>query len=277
MLGYDHELIYTMGSMLGIGDVSQMLQVIDETEVQGLDVMSAGVVLAWGTEALERGLVSAKDTDGVLMAWGNAPAYIEAIQRIVSQPTDFYRALARGADHAASIYGGEEFALTFGGNEMPGYHTGPGCHLGYLSGARHSHLDSAGYSLDQEALGADKPLDPQEVADSLAEEEAWRQVLSSLVVCFFARGVYTPEIIQQALSATGMAYDPDSLKRLGENILRQKNRFKEREGFDLKNVRIPKRILDTPSSLGKINEDFMRHTITLLAEQKGDTEPQTGK
>jgi aldehyde:ferredoxin oxidoreductase len=267
MLGYDHELIYAMGSMLGISDVPQMLQVIDEAEIQGLDVMSTGVVLAWATEALERKLVSEKETDGLALAWGNASAYTEAIQRIVAQPTDFYRALARGAEHAAATYGGEDFSLTFGGNEMPGYHTGPGCHLGYLSGARHSHLDSAGYSLDQKALSIDKLPPPQEVATALREEEAWRQVLSSLVICFFARGVYTPEVIQQALGAIGVTHNADDLKQLGMNILQQKHRFKEREGFDLKNIRIPNRILETPSPLGKINEDYMRQALSFFAKQ----------
>jgi aldehyde:ferredoxin oxidoreductase len=95
-------------------------------------------------------------------------------QRIVSQPNDFYRALARGAEHAASIYGGLDFALAFGGNEMPGYHTGPGCHLGYLTGARHSHLDSAGYSLDQKAAAKGEALTP----DGVAERPAGRRALA---------------------------------------------------------------------------------------------------
>lgn len=270
MLGYDHELIYAMGSMLGIDDVAGMLKVIDEAEAQGLDVMSTGVVLAWATEAQNRGLISTADTDGLALSWGEAPTYIAAIQRIVTQPTAFYRNLARGAEHSASIYGGLDFALTFGGNEMPGYHTGPGAHLGYLSGARHSHLDSAGYSLDQHALKADQPLTPKEVATALIEEEAWRQVLSSLVICFFARGVYTPEIVQQALNAIGVSYDVKGLKRLGAKILGQKNQFKAREGFKLSNIRIPKRILTTPSPLGKIDEDFMRQTLALLAVQQED-------
>jgi aldehyde:ferredoxin oxidoreductase len=250
-----------MGSMLGIDDVSGMLQVIDEAEVQGLDVMSTGVVLAWVTEALEKGLITTEETDGLELVWGDAPTYIEAIQRIISQPTDFYHALARGADHAASIYGGEDFALTFGGNEMPGYHTGPGAHLGYLSGARHSHLDSAGYSLDQKALNADQSLSPPDIATALLKEEAWRQVLSSLVVCFFARGVYTPEIIQRALDTIGLDYSTEDLSRLGEQILKNKHSFKSREGFDLSEVRIPSRILETPSSLGAIQEDFIRLTL----------------
>jgi aldehyde:ferredoxin oxidoreductase len=135
MLGYDHEPIYAMGSMLGGSDVSGMFQLMDEAEVQGLDVMSTGVALAWTTEALERGVISTEETDGLALTWGDYPTYVEAVRRIVSQPNDFYQALARGVEHAASIYGGADFALAFGGNEMPGYHTGPGCHLTYLTGA----------------------------------------------------------------------------------------------------------------------------------------------
>ena len=265
MLGYDHELIYAMGSMLGIDDVSGMLLLIDEAEVQGLDVMSTGVVLAWATEALENGLVKTGDADGLTLTWGDAPTYIQAIQRIVSQPTDFYRALARGVDYAASIYGGDDFALAFGGNEMPGYHTGPGCHLGYLCGARHRLLDSAGYSLDQAALSADQPLSPGEVAEALLGEEAWRQVLSSLVICFFARGVYTPELIQKALHTIGLEYTPEDLIQLGVDTLHLKHQFKAREGFDLQNIRIPRRIFETPSTLGIIDEDFVRQVLEIMA------------
>ena len=38
--------------------------------------------------------------------------------------------------------------------------------------------------------------------DALAEE-CWRQVLSSLVVCFFARGIYQPELVVRALAGGG--------------------------------------------------------------------------
>lgn len=67
MLGYDHEPIYAVGSLLGVSDVPGMLRIMDETEVQGLDVMSTGVCLAWATEALERGLITLEDTNG--LAW----------------------------------------------------------------------------------------------------------------------------------------------------------------------------------------------------------------
>jgi aldehyde:ferredoxin oxidoreductase len=261
MLGYDHEPIFAAGSMLGLTEAPGMLQVLDEIEVQGLDAMSAGVALAWATEALERGLITPRDTDGLALAFGQAQPYIEAVKRIVSQPTDFYRALARGVEHAASVYGGAEFALAFGGNEMAGYHTGPACHLGYLTGARHSHLDSAGYSLDQKAAKSGQVLTPDGVADALLAEERWRQVLSSLVVCFFARGVYDAPTVLRALACAGYDWTQADLERLGAETLRQKYAFKGREGFDLAKVRIPRRILETAAPAGPFDEAFMRQAM----------------
>lgn len=266
MLGYDHEPIYAVGSMLGVGQTPDMLQIIDATEVQGLDVMSTGVCLAWATEALARGLITLEDTDGIPLAFGNAAAYIAATERITTQPTEFYRALARGVEHAASRYGGEEFALAFGGNEMPGYHTGPGCHLGYLTGARHSHLDSAGYSLDQKAAQKGETLTPEGVADALLQEERWRQVLASLVICFFARGIYTPETITSALAPLGIEMTPDALIALGADILRHKTRFKLREGFRFEDLRLPSRIWETPSPAGPFDADFLRAAIARYGE-----------
>jgi aldehyde:ferredoxin oxidoreductase len=267
MIGYDHEPIFATGSLLGIGDAPGMLQLMDEMEVQGLDVMSGGVALAWATEALQRGLITTKETDGLTLAFGDAKSYIAATQRIVSQPTDFYRALARGAEYAASVYGGAEFALTFGRNEMPGYHTGPGCHLGYLTGARHSHLDSAGYSLDQKAASKGETLTPDGVATALVKEERWRQVLTSLVICLFARGIYTEEMVLKALAVAGFNWSADKLHQLGTETLKLKNQFKAREGFDLAQVRIPRRILETPSPLGTVDETFVRQALVKFAAE----------
>jgi aldehyde:ferredoxin oxidoreductase len=266
MLGYDHEPIYAMGSMLGGSDVAGMFQLMDEAEVQGLDVMSTGVALAWTTEALERGVISTEETDGLALTWDDYPTYVEAVRRIVSQPNDFYQALARGVEHAASIYGGADFALAFGGNEMPGYHTGPVCHLTYLTGSRHSHLDSAGYSLDQKAGARGEPLTPEGVAEALLKEERWRQVLASLVVCFFARGVYTPETVRRALAVTSSEHTVEDLVRLGTETLRRKYAFKMREGFDPAALRIPRRILETPSPLGPLEEEFLRQCIARFVE-----------
>ena len=260
MIGYDYEPIFAIGSMLGISSPDGLLRLMDRIEALGLDVMSAGVALAWATEALERGLISPEATDGVRLAWDDDAAYLAAAERIVEQPNDFYRTLARGVERAAERYGGSEFALAFGGNEMPGYHTGPAAHVGFLVGARHSHLDNAGYSLDQKVL-VRKRMSPEELARAVVDEEAWRQVLSSLVVCFFARGIYKPEVVSQALRVAGVDLEPDDLDRLGEQVYREKYRFKFREGFSLEDVRIPNRIFQTPSLVEDWDEAYVRRTV----------------
>jgi aldehyde:ferredoxin oxidoreductase len=261
MIPYDYELIYALGSMLGVFDEKAMLHLIDDVEIWGLDAMSTGVVLAWATEAQEKGLITQNDTLGLNLRWGDRPTYAKAVEYIVKQPNEFYSALAQGVDKASTLYGGADFALAFGGNEMPGYHTGPVSHIGYLTGARHSHLDAAGYSIDQAALKEKLP-DPKAAATKLLKEEAWRQILSSLVVCFFARGIYDKDTVLKTLETAGHhKVPPESLDKLGVEILREKNRFKEREGFKPRELRIPRRIFETPSPLGKVEEKYIRESV----------------
>jgi len=254
-VGYDYEPIYALGSMLGAREPEGMLKLIDVVEAYGLDAMTTGVVLAWATEAYKRGIISKEDLDGVELDWGRYDAYIEAVKRIVEQPTELYRAMARGVKYAAERFGGREFALSFSGNEMPGYHTGPAAHLTFAFGARHSHLDSAGYSLDQKTIG--KTPTPREVVERLYEEESWRQVLSSLVVCFFAREIYKPENAAEALRPLGFELTADDLLKLGRRIYGEKYRLKIREGFKPEEVEFPKRIFETPTPHGVLSPEYM--------------------
>lgn len=264
MISYDYETLYALGAMLGIGDAPGYLRLVDRIEHLALDAMSAGVALAWATEALERGVISTNETDGLRLAWGDAATYCQAVERIVSQPNEFYAALARGVEAAAEQYGGLDFALSYGKNEMPGYHTGPASHLGFLLGARHSHLDNAGYSLDQKVLV--KELIPaEETARRIVEEERWRQILSSLVICFFARGIYDPDTVADCLQTVGIEADSARLDQIGKTIHAEKYAFKFREGFSLQELRIPKRILETVSPVQGWDETYMRETIAAVA------------
>ena len=260
MIAYDYELLYSLGSMLGVFDEKGLLRLIDSVELWGLDAMSTGVVLAWVTEAMEKGLITEVDTLGLKLGWGDSESYIQAIEHIVKQRNEFYANIARGVEYASKIYGGEDFALAFGGNEMAGYHTGPVTHIGSLVGARHSHLDAAGYSIDQKAL-KDKLPDPKEAAAMLLKEEVWRQTLSSLVVCFFARNIYDKDTVLKTLETTGHKVASERLSSMGLEILREKNQFKLEHGFDPSALRIPKRILEMDSPHGKVQEEYLKEAV----------------
>lgn len=273
MISYDYEPIYALGSMLGISDTRGFLSLMEQVEILGLDAMSTGVVLAWATEAQERGIISEKETMGLKFNWGDYDTFIKAVKLIVRQPNDFYGALARGVKYVSSVYGGAEFALSLGGNEMPGYHTGPAAHIGVLVGARHSHLDNAGYSVDQKHM-AKQNVGPEELAVTLVTEERWRQVLSSLVVCFFARGLYQPDIVLKALKLTGFSLTRKELDRIGEEIHRQKYRFKMRHGFSLDDVYLPKRILETSTPFGRLGEPYIKSVVEHFKQLLSDGESE---
>ncbi|MGC8912887.1 MAG: aldehyde ferredoxin oxidoreductase N-terminal domain-containing protein [Thermoplasmata archaeon] len=258
MVSYDHELIYSLGSMLGIGEPQGFLKILEAVEKIGIDAISAGVSLAWATEMLERGMISEKETL-LPLKWGDANGYIKAVNYIVEQPNEFYRALAEGVEHASTIYGGRECALAFGKNEMAGYHTGALFYGTLLTGARHSHLDSAGYSFDEKQL---KGLPtPDNGAELLFGEEEWRNVLTSLVVCLFARGIYDEKNVCDALGVAGIQKDAKELHELGREILRLKHGFKAREGFDYTKLRIPERIIDTPTPSGRIDPQYLKKLV----------------
>lgn len=262
MISYDYEPVYSLGAMLGIFKIEGFLKLLDAVEAWGMDAMSTGVTLAWATEAYKKGLITDRDTLGLKFRWGDHQTYMKAVELIGrSRANEFYKTLAKGVEYASSCYGGKDFALSFGSNEMPGYHTGPMCHIGYLTSSRHSHLDSAGYSLDQKMLNLGKLPEPKEAAKELFKEESWRQILTSLVVCLFARGIYEKDVIINTLEISGIRLNSEGLDKLGSEILAKKLKFKLREGFDPSKLRIPRRIFETVTPHGKIDEEYVNKSV----------------
>ncbi|TYB31514.1 MAG: aldehyde:ferredoxin oxidoreductase [Candidatus Mcinerneyibacterium aminivorans] len=266
MISYDYELIYSLGTMLGISKSNNVLKIIQSVEEVGIDGMSTGVILAWATEAYKKGIITDNQVDGVAFEWGEYAEYIKAIDKIINPPNKFYKDLSKGVYYASRKYGGNDYALSFGKNEMPGYHTGPAAYLGFMLGARHSHLDSGGYSIDQKIL-SNKSLTHEEIVDKLIEEESWRQILSSLVVCFFARKIYSEEVVSKCLGLLGCEDEIDKIKNLGIEIYKKKFDFKFREGFDFNNMEIPKRIVETRSPTMKFDKKFIQKALK-YAEEK---------
>jgi aldehyde:ferredoxin oxidoreductase len=250
-VSYDHEPIFAIGSMLGVLDCFRVLDIIDVVERMGLDVMSAGVALAWATEALEKGVISEAETI-VRLKFGEADGYKEGMRHLALGTNEFYQVLSRGTMVAAERYNGKDFACVLG-QEMAGYATGETFFAAQALGLRHSHLDSAGYAYDQKP-GEKNAL---KAAEFLVRDEQGRVFLTSMLACLFARGVYTDELLSRCLNSLG--YDqlagsiPDVSLRIQK--LRWKTRFAT--GFDPKSVPIPKRFTEVVTWKGKIDVEYL--------------------
>jgi aldehyde:ferredoxin oxidoreductase len=255
-VSYDYELEYSLGSLLGVGDRNGLLALIESVEELGLDAMSAGVVLAWLTEAREKGLI-ADEALGVPLAFGDVKAYLQALKLLVEGRDEVWEAARHGTAALAARYGGD-FDLQLSGNEISGYHTGYGTLLGHAVGARHSHLDGAGYALDQKSPGAS----PESFVEPLMVEEQERCMLTSLHACLFARKIYGDrELVREALGSLGMEWSDAQLDELGRSALRLKHRLKIALGFSLADLRLPKRFFQTPSPAGVLDEAALRKAV----------------
>jgi len=260
-VSYDHEPIFATGSMLGMTNAFSVLGVIDMVEKMGLDVMSAGVALAWATEALDKGVISEKETL-VPLKFDDAAGYKEAVRHLGLGSNDFYRSLAQGTMKAAEQYGGEDFACVLG-QEMGGYATGEVFFISQALGFRHSHLDSGGYSFDQK----DEEKNVKKAVEFLVRDEQGRVLLTSMVACLFARSVYTDELLANCLNSLGYTTLADNMQQVAEHIQKLRWRLRLATGFEPAAVNIPKRFTEITNWKGNIDVEFLNNLKTEYAKR----------
>jgi len=248
---YDYEPIFAAGTMLGISNCFDVLRILEDFERLGLDAMSAGVALAWATEATEKGLVSEKETITSLK-FGDAHAYQEAAGYLGTGSNDFYRLLADGTLNAARVYGGEEFSCVLG-QEMAGYATGPLFFAAQSLGFRHSHLDTGAYGYEQK----ENEQDIEKAVDYLIDDEPGRAFLTSMVACLFARSVYSPDTLAQCLAVSGFEDLADSLQETAEHIRRLRWQVRIATGFKPEDIDIPKRFYEVSTIRGPVDGDYL--------------------
>jgi aldehyde:ferredoxin oxidoreductase len=260
-VSYDHEPIFATGSMLGVTDAFAVLGIIDMVEKVGLDVMSAGVALAWATEAFEKGIISEKETL-LPLRFGNAELYKEAALHLGMASNDFYRLLAQGTMKAAKRYGGEDFACVLG-QEMAGYATGEVFFTSQALGLRHSHLDSGGYSFDQKHQ--DKNL--AEAVDFLIDDEQGRVFLTSMVSCLFARGVYTNDLLANCLNTLGYRSLAETMDDVSRRIQKLRWKIRTATGFNPQGVKFPRRFTEVTTWKGPVDDKFLTALTDAYAQR----------
>lgn len=259
-VAYDHEPNFAAGPMLGVTDPSEVLAINDMADRQGLDIISAGVALAWAVEATQKGLISEKETE-VKLTFGDAAAFKRAMWLIGHKANDFYAALGQGTLAAAKQYGGEDFACVLG-QEMAGYATGETYFASQTVAFRHSHLDTGAYSYDQKHKEQDVPA----VVKFLVDDERERVLLTSLVACLFAREVYKPEVVAAALTSLGYGELAGNIDAAAENARRARWRLKIRTGYEPKATRIPQRFSEITTWKGPVDAAYMEALRLAYAE-----------
>jgi aldehyde:ferredoxin oxidoreductase len=221
-----------LGAGLGIDDFDAVVTLGAACDRLGVDVISAGNAVAWAVRASQEGVL-ARD-----LSFGDPASARELVRDISYREGELGDALADGVDAAAERIGVDELVPTVKAMALPSYDPrgSPAMALAYATSDRGACHRRA-RPVVEEVFATDE-WSPDRRAAAVAEEQITRAVLWSLVVDDFAgegiRGYGAPW-----LSAVGLDYAPEELRRVGERVWTLTRLFNVREGFDRSDDTLP--------------------------------------
>lgn len=247
--GPEYETLAMLGSNLGISDPGIIVQANLLCDRLGLDVISAGGVLAFAMECVERGLLTNASVSD--LRFGNGEAALRVLENIA------YRRgvgdlLAEGVREIASQVGGnsEDFAMHVKGLELPAYdpRAGFGTGLTYAVTPR-GGCHRRAWPPAREVLGDVPPYTVEGKAQMVKEMFDERAILHSLVVCDFHTSALPIPMTQYAefvTAVTGQEYSMDDWSRAADRIETTIRVLNVQEGLTRIDDTLPPRLLDEP-------------------------------
>jgi len=272
--GPEYETASVFGSYCDIDDLGAVSYANQLCNQYGVDTIAAGATMAFAIECFERGVITAEDTGGIELAWGNAPAMIEMLEATL-QRDGFGDILAEGSARAAAAIGAaaEPYALTVKGTEFPAHmpeikrslaliyavnpfgadHQSSEHDPNYEPEAFETSYEKLGVRMA--ALGLTDPQDPmvlnaEKVKFALQTQYAF-SAMDTVNVCQFVYGpgwelLGPAELAAVVTAITGVETTVDSLQEIGARRLNMLRAFNAREGLTRAEDTLPRRLFDEP-------------------------------
>ena len=301
--GPEYETISALGTNLNITDLKAIAKGNEICNRYCIDTISAGMTIAFACECFEEGTVTAADTDGLELRFGDADLMIQLLE-MIARREGFGDRLAEGSARLAQQLGLEDKAchLSVKGQEVsmhdPRVKVGVG--IGFAVspyGADHMTAahDTVFVNENSFPLNSVKPLGiyksmhatditAQKVRNYKLLENFWR-TLDALGLCVFGyapRGVMPIETMVKCVKAvTGWETSLFELMRAGERGTLMARAFNCREGITIKDDRLPKRLFDPKPDGARAGEQIFaeadfNEAIRLYYEMIG-CDPASGR
>jgi aldehyde:ferredoxin oxidoreductase len=259
--GPEYETLAALGSYCGVSDLAAVARANQLCNMYGMDTISCGATVAWAMDCFERGLITAQDTDGIELRFGNAEALVQMVERI-GKREGLGRVLGEGSARAAQALGvGQELVVAVKNHEFPAHMPQVKRSLALIYavnpfGADHmSHEHDPSYSEHPSRMAALGLLDPQ--PDDVLNAEKVRfalygeyvySCLDTVSVCQFVWGpawqLYGPNQLVEAVRAvTGWDVSLWELMKVGERRLNLLRAFNAREGVGAEADTVPPKLL----------------------------------
>lgn len=254
----EYEGLSGMGSNLGIEEAGALCWLCNEVDRLGLDMNWSGTALGWAIEAYERGIISAEETVGVELRWGDEKAAAALLKQIAYKEGKLGKALAEGLRKAVREIAGEEgesFLMHIKGKANKGhdYRSMWGMLLGVMISGKSSGWEAGTPDLLPDP---DVGVEAQDRFDSslkplsarlLQRKRLWAETLG---VCNFG----WVDIDVMAAHSTAVTGDPltkEQALQIGERLVNLARAFNVRHGYKpVDDLDIGPRFLEAPPDGG---------------------------
>lgn len=265
--GPEYETLGGFGGLLLNSDLESICHINMLCNDYGLDTISTSACIAFATEAVEQGLLSREDVDGLDLTWGNAEAIVACVHKIGRREGigDF---LAEGIRRMVERLGpaAQPLALHVKGMEMP-YHD-PRAFISmavnYATANRGAcHMEAMtyyeGYGIEIPGVvyrpGADHwqaRLQSEGSGTMAAHYQNFQSVYNPLGLCkFIERGAMGPEQLANLVNqALGWGWTVEDVWRTGERLFNLKRLINVRYGVTAADDELPERLATLPRPSG---------------------------
>ena len=278
--GPHYETIWAFTGPTGCTDLGATVKADYMCCELGLDSISTGNSIGFAYELFEKGILTTKDTDGLVLKYGDPEPMLKLVEKI-GRREGLGDILAEGVKRAAEKIGkgAEQYAMHVKGLEMPGYEPRAMKALGMhyaLSNTGANHC----YGYAQQEMGNPRPR----LVDAAADEDKgdivkynqdYVAAIELTNACTFPANnleLFGPELIANMLVAAlgetkfGSA---DYLWHVGEKVYNLERCFNIREGFSRKDDTLPKRMYTEPLQGGMRDGEIIRKPDVIIDEYYG--------
>ena len=261
----------SLGSRCGNDNLESVLFGHHLANQYGMDTISLGGTISWAMEAWDEGLLTAEDTGGIDLSWGNHESIVKLIKMIAFRE-GFGNILAEGSARAAEKIGRgtEKFVMTVKKQEIAGQEPRAQKSMGLAAvtaarGADHLYafpvLDEAGFDDEiKERFGEEylpemaERLNPKYKGIMVKECEDFMVVVESLGLCKYGTQIppefYYEDVALALKVHNGLEFTRAGLQIIGERIVNLNRLFNVRRGVTRADDNLPDRLTKEGAPLG---------------------------
>jgi aldehyde:ferredoxin oxidoreductase len=296
----EYETVLALGGLCMNEDAESIFYLNELLNRAGMDTISAGGTVAFAIECYEQGLLTKEDTGGLELTWGNGPAIVALVEKMVRREgigdlladgsRTAARRLGKGSEQYAMHIGGQEAAMHDGRND-------PGFNVHYAVEAtpgRHTLGAQLYYEMFQlwktvKGLPRATPLyfkgrkyrADEEKAVTAAACSKFMSLANAAGFCLFGLMLGAKRIPSFAWlnAATGWNKTPEQYLEIGARIQTLKQAFNIRQGVDPRAIKVPDRMLGRPAQAQGANKGRTMDLDTMRSDywRQFGWDPETGR